>query len=86
MRPAAVSNHRRRLVIRGKLASPTFLPWVKRHSRRLGLKCQNLHADPALVEFNVEGQTELIDALEVGCLLGPIDVWVDSVEQHPAAI
>ncbi|MEL6688863.1 MAG: hypothetical protein AAFP28_00980 [Pseudomonadota bacterium] len=36
------------------------------------------------MSFVVEGQEELIDALEVGCLLGPIDVWVESVEQHPA--
>lgn len=81
-----LSNHRQRLVIEGNLASPSFLPWIERHSRRLGLRCEALKAGPERVELRVEGQTDLIDALEVGCLLGPFDVWVEKIEREPAAL
>ena len=83
MTQAALSNRHERLVIRGDLASASFLPWVDRHSSRLGLRCQALAIGPACVELEVAGQAELIDALEVGCLLGPFDVWVDTIERHP---
>ena len=83
---ASYSNSRQCLVIRGDLASPSFLPWVKRHSHRLGVECQQIHADPARVELRVEGQADLIDALEVGCLLGPFDVWVESIERTPVRL
>ena len=81
-----VSNHRQRFVIHGNLASPAFLPWIERHSARLGLTCAQIKAAPARIEFKVEGQTDLIDALEVGCLLGPYDVWVETIERSPAPL
>lgn len=81
-----LSNHRQHLVILGNLGSPSFLPWIERHSHRLGLRCEALTAGPARVELRVEGQADLIDALEVGCLLGPFDVWVETIERAPASI
>ena len=29
--------------------------------------------------------TELIDMMEMGCSLGPIDVWVEAIDRTPAA-
>ena len=81
MSAPALSNQRQRFTIRGKLESPSFLPWVDRHSYRLGLSLEHIRADAACVEIEVEGQADLIDALEVGCLLGPFDVWVESIER-----
>ncbi|MEL6682890.1 MAG: acylphosphatase [Pseudomonadota bacterium] len=72
-------NKSKRLAIRGELQSASFLPWVERHCRRLGLICEIVYADAGEAVFKVDGQTDLIDALEVGCLLGPIDVWVETI-------
>lgn len=84
MAPAPLSNHRQCLILQGDLNSPSFGPWIKRHSDRLGLECAQVLISPTRVELHVEGQIELIDALEVGCLLGPIDVWVETIERRAA--
>lgn len=81
-----VSNQVQRLIISGELGSASFLPWVARHSLRLGLACKPIRTSPAHAEFEVSGQPELIDALEVGCLLGPFDVWVETIERRPAGL
>lgn len=78
------SNQPQKFMLRGELQSPNFLPWVERHSRKLGLRCETLHADPSKAVFKVDGQVDLIDAFEVGCLLGPYDVWVESITRGPA--
>lgn len=75
-----------RLILTGDLGHASFLPWVARHSARLGLNCQPLDTGPERAEFEVAGQAELIDALEVGCLLGPFDVWVEAIERRPAGL
>ncbi len=77
------SNRSERLIIRGELHSTTFLPWVERHCRRLGLVCETLYSDAGEAVFKVNGQPDLIDALEVGCLLGPFDVWVETITRGP---
>lgn len=78
------SNQPQKFMLRGELQSPNFLPWVERHSRKLGLRCETLHADASKAVFKVDGQADLIDAFEVGCLLGPYDVWVESITRGPA--
>lgn len=83
MTATPLSNRAHRFVISGDLASPSFLPWVARYSDRLGVRCQQLAAGPDRAEFLVQGQPDLVDALEMGCLLGPFDVWVESVQRHP---
>jgi acylphosphatase len=80
---ASTSNHLQKLIITGDLAAASFLPWVARHSVRLGLRCEHILISEARVELSVEGQAEMIDALEVGCLLGPIDAWIETIERQP---
>lgn len=77
------SNQSQTLELVGDLQSPSFLPWVIRHSQRLGLTCEVLHSDDGKAVFKVDGQVDLIDAFEVGCLLGPFDVWVETIERRP---
>lgn len=79
-----MSNHSRLFTLQGELQSASFLPWVARHSRKLGLACETLHVDACRAVFKVDGQADLIDAFEVGCLLGPIDVWVEKITSCPA--
>jgi hypothetical protein len=33
------------------------------------------------VEVEADGLEEMLDALEVGCLLGPAEVWVERVSR-----
>lgn len=35
------------------------------------------------IDLIVEGPPELIDAMEIGCWLGPIDVWVETIVRAP---
>lgn len=85
-RTMPLSNHMQWLTITGDLGSSSFIPWVMKHSRRLGLSCEKAHADASRAVFKVEGQPDLIDALEVGCMLGPYDVWVETIERRPAGV
>jgi acylphosphatase len=76
-----------RLTIKGDLDTPKFLPWVERHLRRLGLAGHVAASTAQQVIVDVEGPADLIDAMELGVSLGPIDAWIDSIERGvpPAA-
>lgn len=70
-----------KLVILGQVSSASFPPWIERQARLLGLGADMVIVGADRIEVAVHGQPELIEALAVGCLLGPIDVWVDSIER-----
>lgn len=70
-----------RFIIRGELGAATFLPWVRRHMGKLGLDGTIDQVWPAQVVLRVEGPAELIDALEMGVSLGPIEAWVATIDR-----
>ena len=72
-----------RMTILGDLDAPTFLPWIRRHAAKLGLRQRIAHVDAERVDLDVAGPVELIDMMEMGCSLGPIDVWVETIERRP---
>lgn len=72
-----------RFTIRGSLGADSFAPWVMGHAARLGLRGDIRHADAHQVDVDIIGPVDMIDAMEMGCLLGPIDVWVDTIERAP---
>ncbi len=72
-----------RFLISGDLAAPTFLPWITRHAQRLGLYGTPERRANGQVEITLQGPPDLIDAMELGVSLGPIDVWVDSIDRQP---
>lgn len=72
-----------RMTIRGAVDAPSFVPWIRRHAAKLGLHQQICQADPDRIELQVAGPVELIDMLEMGCSLGPIDVWVEAITRTP---
>ncbi|MCZ3376528.1 MULTISPECIES: acylphosphatase [unclassified Rhizobium] len=73
---------RERMTILGDLNAASFVPWIRRHANKLGLAQTFFHSDAARIELEVTGPVELIDMLEMGCSLGPIDVWVEEIQRR----
>ena len=72
-----------KIVIHGSLASDDIVDWIIHRARRLGLRGSILHASDHTIEALVSGPVDLIDAMEVGCSLGPISVQVEAIERFP---
>ncbi|TWB57797.1 hypothetical protein FBZ98_102422 [Rhizobium sp. ERR 922] len=70
------------MTILGDLNAASFVPWIRRHANKLGLAQTFFHSDAARIELEVTGPVELIDMLEMGCSLGPIDVWVEGIQRR----
>ncbi len=73
-----------RMTILGSLDTKSFLPWIGRHADKLCLEQRISHADQARIELILAGPIELIDAMEMGCSLGPINVWVEDIQRAEA--
>lgn len=67
----------------GRVGAPAFPPWIARHAAKLGLTLAPGAQEAGRLTFRAAGPPELLDALEVGCLLGPMEVWVDSILRLP---
>ncbi|MDS9467867.1 acylphosphatase [Paracoccus sp. MBLB3053] len=72
-----------RFVIMGQLAPAAFRPWISRHAGRLGLGVTFLSETSERIDISVKGPPDLIDAMEMGCTLGPAETWVETIERHP---
>ena len=68
-----------RFTIEGDLSAESLLPWIVRHMARLGLRGVTQRRADGRVEITLSGPPDLIDAMELGVSLGPIDVWVEAV-------
>lgn len=75
-----------RLIIRGSLASADFPGWIIHRACRLGLQGGIVRIGERAIETLVTGPAELIDAMEVGCSLGPISVQVDRIDRFPVDV
>lgn len=80
---AEASNAREQMVLHGEFSAGSFVPWIEAYARKLGLTGIIQKADSGRIELQLEGPPELVDAMEVGCLLGPIDIWVETIERTP---
>lgn len=74
-----------RFVIHGDLAPRAFRPWILRHAGRLGLQVDFVSATQDRLDLCVAGPPDLIDAMELGCSLGPRETWVDSIDRQPVS-
>lgn len=74
-----------RFTLTGALDDPELEPWIVRHARRLGLRARITDHDATTLHVDVDGPPDLLDAMEAGCLLGPIGVWVESIRREPRA-
>ncbi|WP_246679182.1 acylphosphatase [Mesorhizobium sp. B2-6-2] len=71
------------MTILGDIEVASFLPWIERHAAKLGLAHAICVAGPDRIELDIAGPAELIDMMEMGCSLGPIDVWVETIRRAP---
>ncbi|WP_426033924.1 acylphosphatase [Cypionkella sp. TWP1-2-1b2] len=65
----------------GDVGAPIFAAWIARHARRLGLRGAILSHDAGRVELVVTGLPDLLDAMALGCSLGPQEVWVERIDR-----
>ena len=72
-----------RFEIIGDVGAPVFATWIVRHARRLGLRGAVLAQRPGQIDLVATGQADLLDALALGCSLGPQEVWVDRITRWP---
>ncbi|EJT01893.1 hypothetical protein RCCGE510_25361 (plasmid) [Rhizobium sp. CCGE 510] len=70
------------MTIVGDLEAASFVPWIQRHAAKLGLSHTISHTSSMRIELELSGPEDLIDMMEVGCSLGPIDIWVESIERR----
>ncbi|WP_445945021.1 acylphosphatase [Rhizobium sp. CB3060] len=70
------------MTILGDVNSTSFVPWIQRHADKLGLSQTFFHSGADRIELEVAGPVELIDMLEMGCSLGPFDVWVEEIQRR----
>nr|WP_223215852.1 acylphosphatase [Rhizobium herbae] len=76
---------RERMTILGDLEVTSFVPWIQRYAAKLGLSETISYASADRIEIELDGPEELIDMMEIGCTLGPINVWVEIIERRPVA-
>ncbi|MGI9416459.1 MAG: acylphosphatase [Geminicoccaceae bacterium] len=70
-----------KLIIRGALGSGDFPDWIVHRARRLGLRGGITRIGAQAIETLVAGPPDLIDAMEVGCSLGPTSVEVERIDR-----
>ena len=72
--------------IHGEVGAPIFATWIAHHARRLGLRGAILWHDAGQIDLVLTGLPELLDAMALGCSLGPREVWVERIERAETAL
>lgn len=73
------------LTFHGDVGAADFPEWIAHRANRLGLTgWVRADAGGERVEVMVSGPADLIDAMELGCSLGPISVWVEQIDRVAA--
>lgn len=69
--------------IRGQVGAASFAPWITRHAARLGLCGRIVRQSQTCLDVVLCGPPDLLDAMALGCSLGPQEVWVDQIDRLP---
>lgn len=69
------------MTIVGNLDATSFVPWIRRHAAKLGLSETISYSSSDRIDLEVAGPMDLIDMMEIGCSLGPIDIWVETIHR-----
>lgn len=70
-----------RFRILGDVGAAKFAGWITAHARKLGVASRITRHDAACVELILSGPPDLLDAMAVGCSLGPCEVLVSGIER-----
>lgn len=76
-----MSMVKEKLTIRGSVAARDFPEWIIHRAQKLGLSGGIVGISDHAIEALVAGPAELIDAMEVGCSLGPTSVQVEAIDR-----
>lgn len=71
------------ITLTGTLDQPQLLPWIQGHAAKLGVRIQITKSTRSDVRFDACGATEMVQALALGCSLGPHGVWIEDVKLSP---
>ena len=69
-------------VFRGQLRTESFVEFARHRAARLGLCFEIGPVSADVVALSVSGATELVDAFEMACSLGPYDCLVLDVARQ----
>lgn len=58
-----------------------FAEWVAAHGRKLGLEFAQIETSDERLQFRASGLPDMLDAMEMGCSLGPISVSVARIDR-----
>lgn len=72
--------------LRGQLSGAGFTDWICHRARLLDLRGWVRSEGPEAVTIMVAGPEALVDAMEMACSLGPINVWVDRIERQERSL
>jgi acylphosphatase len=71
------------VIIKGTFPGSSFPAWIVDRAERLNLDGSVCKRSAHCIELCLTGERVLVEAMEVACSLGPIDVQVDTIEiQH----
>jgi acylphosphatase len=68
-------------VLTGNVGAYSFIPWIKQHADKLGLESAVTSYSESRLEISFKGPRDLLDAMEMGCSLGPFEVWVEEIKR-----
>ena len=66
----------------GQLAAHGFVDWVCHRARLLDLNGWVKPNGSEAMTIVVTGPEPLVDAMEMACSLGPMDVWVERIDRQ----
>jgi hypothetical protein len=72
-----------RMTFLGEFGAGSFVPWIRRHADKLELRLVVSFCGSDRIEIDVAGPADLIDMLEIGGSLGPVDIWVETIRRAP---
>ena len=70
-----------KISIFGDVASPEFIPWIKRYGHKIGVSILDHYTSNQCLIVMVEGPWEMLNCLSLGCSLGPKTVLVEYVDK-----
>ena len=69
-----------RISLTGRVFEEDFPPWIRRHSTKLGLELLSVSKEREALVVKVHGSEPMLQALALGCALGPESVLVDKFD------